>query len=524
MPRSDAQRHRTAAQEGIPLSSNPDRKLRTPFADAVLGLRAAAASAEEIVSFHALPWSQGRSLADAGELGDKYRRLFGEAYLQTDVTYAGGALDSYFWPSASLDLAQQLAADAFGANQTFFVTAGTTLANQVAFDALAGRGRRILVDRTAHQSIHVAVAQSPATIDYAPASERPQSPGQQPLLDVPRLLRMVTDAAEIGQPYDTIVLAGSSYDGVLYNLYRIMTECLATSPGTSFIVDEAWSAINRFHPVLRSLTALDAAARISAAGGAPAVLVTQSAHKSMSAARQGSYLHVFGDSELIGRVAATLYGRHTTSPSVPILASLDLARAHAQADGERLIQRAFDLAAQVHEAIDTDGELSGYRTSRNPITDLAHRRYFSADPTKVLIDVSGLGLTGEQVRLRLFHDYGVYVSRTLPHGFLLNLHIGITASDVQRLLDALRSLARRALGHVVGRELAGGLGAGPGSDGIVNQLLIAYPPGVPLAVPGDRWTDRLRQQVAASRRSGADVYVLSVGASRLALEAREEVS
>jgi len=478
----------------------------TPFADAVLRLRRDERDGEQIVSFHALPWSQGRSLADCGgRIGEKYRQLFGDAFLETEVTYSGGVLDSFLRPTASLDMAQQLTADAFGASYTFFVTCGTTLANQVAFDALAGPRRRILVDRTAHQSVHVAAGQSAATVDYMPVAEHVQV-AEQPVLDVPRMLRMVTDAAERGRPYDAIVLAGSSYDGVVYNMHPILAACLEASPTTAFLVDEAWAAINTFHPELRPLTALDAAERITADGTPITLLVTHSAHKSMSAARQGSYLHVVGDAELIARLASVLYGRHTTSPSIPILASLDLARAQAQSHGEPLVQRALDLAADLRRAIGSDPSLADYRIVPYPVCDIAHQRYFAADPTKVHIDVTELGLRGDEVRQRLIRDYGIYVSRTLQHGFLVNLHIGITADDVERLLGALRSLARREHGRLYARpDLVNDAAA------TVDRLLIAYPPGVPLAVPGEPWTDQLRQRVDASRRGGADIYTLPAG-------------
>jgi hypothetical protein len=166
------------------------------------------------------------------------RVLKEEAFLGTEVTYSAGVLDSYFQPSASLDLAQHLAAEAFRADYTFFLTCGTSIANQVAFDALAGKGKRILVDRTAHQSIHIAAGQSSAPVDCAPAADGLSSAGQ-PLPGIVRLLEMVAAAADAGTPYDTIVLAACSYDGVLYNLHRIMSECLALSPATAFLVDEA---------------------------------------------------------------------------------------------------------------------------------------------------------------------------------------------------------------------------------------------------------------------------------------------
>ncbi len=359
--------------------------IRTPFADAVLRLRRHEPEGDQIVSFHALPWSQGRSLTDAGALGTKYRLLFGDAYLDTEVSLSGDALDSFFRPEASLDLAQQLAADAFGADYTFFVTSGTTLANQVGVNVLAGAGRRILLDRTAHQSLHLAAAQSAATVDYAPVSELLRVAGQA-LLDVGGLIAMVAAAAERGTPYDAIVLAAASYDGVLYDVHSIISACHDASPTTAFLVDEAWSAINAFHPQLRPMTALAAAERMAEAGTPVTLLVTHSAHKSMSAARQGSYLHAVGDPDLLARVAVALYGRHTTSPSIPILASLDLARAHAESDGRRLVQRAIDLAATLRSTIEHDPALSGCRVVPDPVAGMgmgmSDRGYFATDPTK----------------------------------------------------------------------------------------------------------------------------------------------
>ncbi len=61
-----------------------------------------------------------------------------------------------FQPNASLDLVQHLSAEAFRTDYTYFITCGTSIANQVAFDALAATNNRILIDRTAHQSIHIA--------------------------------------------------------------------------------------------------------------------------------------------------------------------------------------------------------------------------------------------------------------------------------------------------------------------------------------------------------------------------------
>jgi arginine/lysine/ornithine decarboxylase len=485
--------------------AGPPSPANTPFADAVLRLRRSADHGERIVSFHALPWSQGRSLVDSGRIGEKYRLIFGDEYLASEVAYSGAALDSFFRPTASLEVAQQLAAEAFGADHTFFVTCGTTVANSVAFDALAEPGKRVLIDRMSHQSIHVAAGHSRASVSYTPCVDAGH-PSSQSLLDVSGLIRMIADAYQADQPFDAVALAAASYDGLLYNLHWILTACVEASPGTAFLIDEAWAAVNAFHPRLRALTALDAAARIRATGIELNLLVTQSAHKSMSAARQGSYLHAIGDSGLIGRVRSALYGRHTTSPSIPILASLDLARAHAEIYGERLVQRAIELADKVQRTVREDPQLADYRASSYAIHDVEQLLHFSPDPTKVFIDVSGIGLRGDEVKARLFDDYGIYVARTMPGGFLINLHIGLTEADVDRLLETLRSLARRERSRSGNAQQLDDQKLGDP----VNHILIAYPPGVPLAVPGETWTEQLVERLADSRRCGIDVYALPV--------------
>lgn len=117
----------------------------TPLADAVIELCRRTQYKPHTVSFHALPWSRGGAIRDTGALWDKYLELFGENLLASDITYAGGVLDSFFRPNGPLDHAQHLAAQAFGSHRTFFLTGGTTLANQVAVDALVHRHQRLLV-------------------------------------------------------------------------------------------------------------------------------------------------------------------------------------------------------------------------------------------------------------------------------------------------------------------------------------------------------------------------------------------
>ena len=57
-------------------------------------------------------------------------------------------------------------------------------------------------------------------------------------------------------------LTNCTFDGHMYNVRRVMEECLAIKPDLIFLWDEAWSGFARFSPFLRPRTAMGAAADI----------------------------------------------------------------------------------------------------------------------------------------------------------------------------------------------------------------------------------------------------------------------
>ncbi|WP_018348774.1 aminotransferase class I/II-fold pyridoxal phosphate-dependent enzyme [Longispora albida] len=436
----------------------------TPLADALCAL-----GRRDVASFHALPLSGGRSVHGSALRG-RFEELYG-AHLAADVSYSAPVLDSLFAPRGPLRAAQRLAAEAFGADATLFVSAGSCVSNAVAVRTLVEPGSRVLADRTCHQSIHFALDAAGATVDYAPV--RPCGCGCPAVLaDLAALLDMAR-----AEPYPAVVLSAASYDGVLYDLPALLRELAATNPSARVIVDEAWGAINAFHPELAAMTALRGARDHRGL----TVAVTHSAHKSMSALRQGSYLHFAAAPETLSRARAELFRLHTTSPSFPILASLDLARAHAQRDGAGLVARSIRLAAAFREAISTDPSLAVYRL---PGTGASPAPYARHDPAKVLVDA---GMPGEEFRRLLFEEHDVYAARHIGTAVLFSFHIGVDEVMAARLLAALRALA---LPRPVPE---------PGS------FVIPYPPGIPAVLPGE---DLDPAVLAALRTSGCELFVL----------------
>jgi arginine/lysine/ornithine decarboxylase len=220
------------------------RLTETPYADA-LDRHAGAG----IASFHALPIGSLAHAPDGDDsaLAERTRRLFG-SYLATELTLGSPELDSFFRAHRQLARSRRLTAEAFGADDTQYVTTGTTGANQVALEALRVAGARVLVDRSVHQSIHFALDRLGADVLYAPTSPTDTEHG---------VITALREAKAAGVEVDVVVVGVSAYDGSLVQMRRFLgaLQELTAESGCRVLVDEAWTAIHAFHPWLRRLTA-----------------------------------------------------------------------------------------------------------------------------------------------------------------------------------------------------------------------------------------------------------------------------
>lgn len=456
----------------------------TPLVDALLDLPRTTRA-----SFHALPISCGRSVRGSG-FAPKFHALFGHS-LGAEATVGAPYFDAFFFPQGALATAERMAAEAFGAQDTLFVTAGTTLSNQIAIEMLSRPGSRVLLDKGTHQSMHFALATRQARVDYV----EPQMlcvHSERSAFHLDDLVARAAAAEEAGDPYALLVLNGQSYDGVIYNIPAILDAVLAASPSLAgVLVDEAWGAWTNFHPGLRASTALHAAWTLKRDQPLN-IVVTHSAHKSMSALRQASYIHCVGDEDLGPMLRTARYRLHTTSPSYPILGSLDMARAQMATEGRALTERCVRLATLVAATIRTDPALNGFVVNDSALSP-AVAAYARIDPTKLSLNVSRLPARPTEVRDLLHREHGYYVNRYTATSLLLNFHIGIDDDDVEGLLAALRSVQATILAQA-------------GRTRISTSFLIPYPPGVPLVVPGEEVNADVMRRLNTLRSSGVHVF------------------
>ena len=180
--------------------------------------------------FHALPISHGKSIVNSHWIRDMID-FYGLNIFLAETSATCGGLDSLLEPTGPLREAQQLAAHTFGSRQTYFVTNGTSTANKIVVQALVQPGDIVLVDRNCHQSHHYGLMLAGAMVTYLeayPLNEYSMY-GAVPLREIKRQLLELRRAGKLDR-VKMLLLTNCTFDGIVYDVGRVMEECLAIKP------------------------------------------------------------------------------------------------------------------------------------------------------------------------------------------------------------------------------------------------------------------------------------------------------
>ena len=455
--------------------------------------------------FHAMPISRGKSISRSHWIQDM-GAFYGPNIFLAETSATSGGLDSLLEPHGPIKEAQELAARAFGSKQTFFATNGTSTCNKIVVQALVRPGDIVLVDRDCHKSHHYGMVLAGAQVCYLdsyPLNEYSMY-GAVPLREIKHQLLKLKAQGKLDR-VRMLLLTNCTFDGLVYNVERVMEECLAIKPDLVFLWDEAWFAFARFNPTYRQRTAMSAAqtlrtrfrtdahkrlyeaqqatledadeekllsTRLVAPPNARVrVYGTQSTHKTLTSLRQGSMIHV-NDQDFKGEVEQAFheaYMTHTsTSPNYQIIASLDVGRRQVELEGYEFVQRQIEAALSMRRAIMTHPLLKKYfkvLTAGDMIPD-NHRQsgitsYYDAeqgwtdmwdsweqddfvlDATRVTLAVGGTGWDGDTFKTDILMDkYGIQINKTSRNTVLFMTNIGTTRSSVAYLIEVLVEIAK----------------------------------------------------------------------------------
>ncbi len=449
--------------------------------------------------FHAMPISRGNSVFKSRwiqDLGDFYgRNLF---LAETSATTGG--LDSLLQPTGPLKKAQEFASRAFGSRQTYFATNGTSTSNKVVLQALVEPGDLVLIDRDCHKSHHYGLVLSGALPVYLDSYALPEFSmyGAVPLEHIIEKMELLRKADRLDK-VKMLLLTNCTFDGLVYNVERVMEAVLAIKPDMIFLWDEAWFAFAGFSHTFKQRTAMYVARKLHrkyhseeyretykahlaglGKGEAPRlpdpekvrirVYATQSTHKTLSSFRQGSMIHIW-DEDFRRKSEESFHEAYmthiSTSPNYQILASLDAGRRQVEFEGYELVEKSIETAMLLRAKVQDHPKLRKYFDIIT-VSDLIPEQYrgsgiteyyskergwnrlerswkedeFVLDPTKINLYVGKTGVDGDTFKNKYLMDkFGIQINKTSRNSVLFMTNIGTTRSSVAYLIHVLLQIA-----------------------------------------------------------------------------------
>jgi lysine decarboxylase len=411
----------------------------------------------------------------------------------------------------ALDNLGEFIASVCGARFAYPLVNGTTSGNLVMVLGCVQPGQKLIVPRNAHKSVLGGIVMSGA----APVFLQPEVSEELKLVFTIRP-EQIRQALADHPDARAVLVTNPTYQGFCLDLGEV--ERVVHDAAASLLVDEAHGPHFRFHPSL-PLSAMKAGADIA----------VQSTHKILGALAQSSVLLVGSGrvDEPMLRMAMSIIS--PSNPSRLFTAALESALRHIteQPEGAQL-EQVIEMTEDARRRIDA---IPGVRAIGRDVVEKS-QSVVDVDPTKLVIDVSGLNLSGYRAARLLHDDYGVSVEMAGAATVTLVVTIGNTREDLDRCVVGLELMAKRSRGaraqtnpllHILalqtppmGRQVLVPRNAFfarktrvpvPESAGkISGESVVPYPPGIPVLVPGEEITPEIVEYLTSVRRTGVEIH------------------
>ena len=403
-----------------------------------------------------------------------------------DLTEIEGA-DSLFEANGIIERAEQNAASLFHAQETMFLTGGSTLGIQTMLSSVLGPGDTVIAARNAHRAFINTCALLDLCVCWVLPSSR-DAFGVSGSVSPESLEEAFLRCPNARAAYVT----SPDYMGWMSDISALSEVCRRHD--AVLLVDNAHGAHLAFGTENRHPIALGAA------------MCCDSAHKTLPVLTGGAYVHTapgFFVSKQEMRKNAALFG--STSPSYLVMMSLDLCNdyleRHANADFSALEKRVQNI--------------------RNACADVGFLPQEGiCDSTKITLDASHVGMNGVKLAEH-FRSYGIECEYAGERHVVFMVSPQNTPSDFDRFLKAVRAVKsqpvhaenpiqftlpeavmtpRKAMfspQECVSIELAKGR--------IAAETRISCPPGVPVIVAGEKIDDTTQKILKNSGVSSINV-------------------
>lgn len=406
--------------------------------------------------------------------------------------------DNLHYPESVIKDARQKAASVFGADKTYFLVNGSTCGIHAALKTICRMGDSLIISRDCHKSVINGLIMW----------------GIEPIFTIPRIndCFQIPDAVTADE-IENAILNNPKAAGVIItspNYYGICCDIKGIAKTVHkynkiLVVDEAHGAHLKFCGLL-PVCAMDAGADIC----------VQSAHKTLPAFTQGSYLHIKGSLIDVEKLEDNLRILQTSSPSYIILSSLDMARAIMEYNGELLLNKLIGFIYDFRYKLQTMKNLL--------LLSDDHVKHGQADMTRIVINVMRLGLTGYEVALLLRSKFNIQVEMSDLFNIVCIATVSDSRGNFEKLSESLKNISNQyykgkkfefvkmpllPAGAITpnkaysskGKKIALSKAAGA----ISKDMIIPFPPGVPILIPGEYITRKIIDYIYDIIKAGGKI-------------------
>ena len=425
--------------------------------------------------------------------------LLGEKCVSLDVN-SMKPLDNLGHPVSVIRRAEELTADAFGAAHAFLMVNGTTSSVQSMILSVCKAGDKIILPRNIHKSVINALVLCGAVPVYVEAKVNPRI-GIALGVEVQEM-RRVMDANPDAK---AVFINNPTYYGICSNLKKI-TE-MAHERGMKVLVDEAHGTHLYFGENL-PVSGMAAGADLAAV----------SMHKSGGSLTQSSILLCGPDMDA-GYVRQIINLTQTTSASYLLLSSLDISRRNLALRGKESFAKVVRMAEYARNEIN---EIGGYYAYGKDLVD--GDSVYDYDVTKLSVYTQGIGLTGIEVYDILRDEYDIQIEFGDIGNILAYISIGDRIQDIERLVGALEDIGRSYekdsstlyCGDFIQPEVVctpqeafyadkRQIPIRETAGAICAELVMCYPPGIPILTPGERITGEIIEYILYAKEKGCSL-------------------
>ncbi|MHA7139789.1 aminotransferase class I/II-fold pyridoxal phosphate-dependent enzyme [Rossellomorea arthrocnemi] len=450
---------------------------RTPLIEAIEKHRSA-----KPISFHVPGHKNGLLMDD-------------QPFYQSDVTELSG-LDDLHDPHEAIREAEDLLTDVYGTMNSYFLVNGSTVGNIAAILASCSPGDPVFVQRNCHKSVLNGIKLAKAVPILIETEWNDEGTALGIRLDA------LKEALKAFPRVKACVLTYPTYYGFTYNIDQIIEEL--HKHDVTCIVDEAHGA----HFTLGSPfpeSAIECGADI----------VVHSAHKMLPAMTMGSYLHITSPRVSERKVKEYLTMLQSSSPSYPIMASLDYARSYigtfTKEDKEQNLKE-INKFVQALEGVHPQLIVKGTDDPLKVVMKLAGRSGYTlqqllesegiypelADPDYVLLILPLLKRNRSfpyqeainRIRMALGNEpiiEKIKIHETnRSNSQVLYTTLALSFEDMEEKEEALIPL------HAAEGEISAG-------------MVTPYPPGIPLLIPGERITSHAIERLTEYVKNKANI-------------------